>query len=131
MSEVQNQQQVDKLYAGKFRTVEELEDGYKNSAKVYQERETLRKEFEELEKIPDDYNTPTGVTLHEADLAEAKRIAKESGMTQAQYEKFVKQTEAKSRAQYEQFRGGQKGDWIGQSQHAPGLCQESLSRKTA
>lgn len=104
----QNQNSGDKLYAGKFKTVEELETGYTNAAKVYQENETLKKQVTDATKVPDDYSTPTGVALHEADLAETKRLAKESGMTQAQYEKFVKQTEAKSRSQHETFEAAKK-----------------------
>lgn len=98
----------EKLYAGKFKTVEELESGYTNAAKVYQENETLKKQFTDATKVPDDYQSPTGLSLHETDVAEAKRLAKESGMTQAQYEKFVRQQEAKSRSLYEATENAKK-----------------------
>ncbi len=100
--------QNDKLYAGKFKTVEELEVGYKNSLPVFQENENLKKKVDEATKVPDDYNTPADVALHDSDIAEAKRLAKESGMTQGQYERFARQQHAKSAKQSEDFENAKK-----------------------
>jgi hypothetical protein len=90
-----------KLYAGKFKTVEDLEAGYNNSAKVYQENEDLKKKLEETTKVPDDYQVPSDVTLHDNDVAQLKAAAKESGLTQAQFERLaLKQTDSvKSKVQ--------------------------------
>ena len=52
---------TDVLYAGKFKTVEELEAGYNNAAKVYQDNADLQKKYEEAQnalKAPDDYQIP-------------------------------------------------------------------------
>ncbi len=85
---------TDKLYAGKFKTIEELEAGYNNSAKVYQENEDLKKRFDETTKVPDEYQVPSNVTLHDNDVAQLKSAAKESGLTQSQFERLaLKQTE--------------------------------------
>ncbi len=100
--------QSDKLYAGKFKTVEELEVGYKNSLPVFQENENLKRKVDEATKVPDDYNTPADVALHDADVAEAKRLAKESGMTQSQYERFARQQHAKSAKLAEDFETAKK-----------------------
>lgn len=107
MSDQSSNEEI-KLYAGKFKTVEELEAGYNNSAKVYQENENLKKKVDEVTKVPDDYATPADIALHEADLAEAKRIAKSSGMNQAQYEKFVREQNAKSLSKHQSFEAAKK-----------------------
>lgn len=84
-----------KLYANKFKTVEDLEAGYNNAAKVYQENESLKKKFEEVTKIPDEYMTPSDVVLENTDVAEIKAIAKSSSLTQAQYEKLIKESHSR------------------------------------
>ncbi len=96
------------LYAGKFKTVAELEEGYKNSAKVFQENEDIKKKFEEVTKIPDHYNTPTDIQLHENDVADVQKSAKASGLTQAQYEKLVRETTAKSAAKHEAYESAKR-----------------------
>lgn len=98
----------EKLYAGKFKTVEELEAGYKNSLPVFQENQTLKTKLEEVTKIPDEYKTPEGVTLHDSDLAEVKRLAKTSNLTQQQYEKLLLETNHKSKNQFEAFENAKK-----------------------
>jgi hypothetical protein len=79
-----------KLYAGKFKTLEDLENGYKNSAIVYDENEKLKKQLEEVTKIPDTYLNPADVELDQSRLPDIQARAKESGMTQKQYEAFVR-----------------------------------------
>lgn len=93
-----DQQMEEIRYAGKFRTVEELEAGYKNAAKVYQENEALKKQLEEVNKVPDDYLVPQGLEL---DVSEVKRIAKNAGLTQTQFEKLSFETQAKIRSEQE------------------------------
>jgi hypothetical protein len=80
----------EKLYAGKFKTVEELEAGYKNSLPTFQENETLKKRVDELGTVPDAYLNPSDVDLDAQRLTDIQARAKEAGMTQAQYEKFVR-----------------------------------------
>ena len=104
----QDDNEAPKLYAGKFKTIEELEAGYNSSAKVFQENSTLKSRLDEVTKVPDDYNTPAEIALHENDLAETKRLAKEAGMTQSQFEKFARQQNAKSKKMVEDFENAKK-----------------------
>jgi hypothetical protein len=82
-------QNEEKLYAGKFKSIEDLENGYKNSAAVYDENEKLKKEIEEFKTTPHEYLNPKDVELDQNRIEDIKARAKEAGMTQAQYEKFV------------------------------------------
>jgi len=107
-TEIQGSEGGEKLYAGKFKTVEELEAGYNSSAKVFQENDTLKKRIDEATKVPDDYNTPTEIALHESDLAETKRLAKEAGMTQTQYEKFARQQHDKAKKMVDDYDNAKK-----------------------
>lgn len=96
MSDQNNQEgNGEKLYAGKFKTVEELENGYKNSASVFDENQNLKKKVEELATVPDTYLNPSDVELDQTRVADIQARAKESGMTQAQYEKFVRSDKAR------------------------------------
>jgi hypothetical protein len=97
-----------KLYAGKFKTVEELEAGYNNAAKVYQENDDLKKKHEESTKVPDAYFVPTGIELHENDLEELKQSSKNSGLTQAQFEKLAIAQNEKVRGKVQSFENAKK-----------------------
>jgi transcriptional regulator with XRE-family HTH domain len=98
----------EKLYAGKFKTVEELEAGYKNSLPVFQENENLKKKVDEVTKIPDEYMTPADIALHDEDAAEVKRLAKNSGLTQAQYEKLARETHARTKSNVDSYEAAKK-----------------------
>ena len=97
-----------KLYAGKFQTVEELEAGYKNSLPTFQENENLKKQLDEVTKIPDVYLNPSDVADVEATrIADIQARAKEAGMTQVQYDKFVRSDKArleKNKASFETMK---------------------------
>lgn len=96
MSELPNSEGgSEKLYAGKFKTVEELEAGYKNSLPTFQENETLKQKLDEVTKIPETYLNPADVQLDQNRVADIQARAKEAGMTQAQYEKFVRSDKAR------------------------------------
>lgn len=97
-----------KLYAGKFKTVEELEAGYNNAAKVYQDNEDLKKRIDESTKIPDDYAIPSDVQLHESDINELKAAAKESGLTQAQFERLAMKQNQSVKSKLESFENAKK-----------------------
>jgi hypothetical protein len=98
----------EQLYAGKFKTVAELEQGYKNSLPAFQEAENLKKQLETVTKVPDDYNTPTDISLHDSDLADVKKEAKASGLTQNQYEKLVRERNAKSANKFQSYEQAKK-----------------------
>lgn len=99
---------TDKLYAGKFKTVEELENGYKNSAVVFDENTSLKKKLEDVTKIPDNYMTPSDIALHDADVADIKTLAKNAGLTQGQYEKLARETNAKAAAKLQSYESAKK-----------------------
>lgn len=96
------------LYAGKFKTVEELEAGYNNAAKVYQENDDLKKRVEESTKVPDEYQTPADLALHDNDVAQLKAAAKESGLTQAQFERLAKKQTETVQAKLQDFENAKK-----------------------
>lgn len=89
----------ERLFAGKFKTVEELETSYKNSAKVFNENRELKAQLESLKKVPDDYEIPTDVSLRDIDLQDLKSIAKNAGYTQEQFVKTTKEWESRLQAQ--------------------------------
>ena len=97
----------DRLYAGKFKTVEELEAGYNNSAKVFQENEEVKRRLEESTKVPDDYQTPSDVQLHDNDIAQLKNAAKSSGLTQAQFDKLILRALEAAAARAKELGAGQ------------------------
>jgi membrane-associated HD superfamily phosphohydrolase len=81
----------EKLYAGKFKTVEDLEAGYKNSLPIFQENEELKKKVNELSSLPDNYQTPSDISFDGSKIDTLKSRAKEMGLTQKQYEKMIYQ----------------------------------------
>ena len=98
----------DKLFAGKFKTVEELEAGYNNAAKVYQENEDLKKKYDESTKTPDEYNIPADIQLHENDIATLKEAAKISGLTQAQFERLALKQNETVKSKVQSFENAKK-----------------------
>ena len=97
-----------KLYAGKFKSVEELEAGYNNAAKVYQENEDLKTKFDASTKVPDAYAVPQGIELHENDLEDLKSSAKNSGLTQSQFDKLALTQNDKVKNKYQTFENAKK-----------------------
>ncbi|MGC2661796.1 MAG: hypothetical protein WA324_27880 [Bryobacteraceae bacterium] len=97
-----------KMYAGKFKTVEELEAGYNNAAKVYQENEDLKKKYEETIKVPDAYAIPQGIELHENDIEELKQSSKNSGLSQAQFDKLALAQNDKVKGKVQSFENAKK-----------------------
>lgn len=96
-----------KLYAGKFASVEALEEGYKNAAKTYQENEALKKQLAD-HAAPTDYLKPAELPLDDKTLEEVKAIAKNSKLTQAQFEHLAMETHARQRRRADDFEAKQK-----------------------
>jgi len=103
-----NNEGGEKLYAGKFKTVEELEAGYKSSAVVFDENEKLKKQVGELTDAPADYINPADVTHDESRINDIKSRAKAAGMTQAQYEKFLRDDKARVDARKDAYEKTKK-----------------------
>lgn len=102
-----NGQQEQRKYAGKFDSVEDLEAGYNNAAKVYQENEDLKKKLEESGKVPEDYLTPEGLELDENDLADLRDTAKHAQLTQSAFDRLAATQANKkkaSQAKYQEAR---------------------------
>lgn len=103
-----NEENNEKLYAGKFKTIEELEKGYSNSAVVFDENEKLKKQVQESTTVPDVYQNPSDVELDQNRVKDLQARAKESGMTQAQYDKFVRSDKARVEANKARFDDARK-----------------------
>lgn len=101
-------QSGDKLYAGKFKTVEELEAGYKSSAVVFDENSNLKKKVEELTSIPDAYQNPSDLEVDQNRVSDIQARAKEAGMTQVQYEKFLRGDKARVESHKQSFEQAKK-----------------------
>lgn len=91
MTDETNQENAERKYAGKFDTVEQLEEGYKNSAKIYQENEALKKQLQ----TPEDYLKPEGIALDDKNYEELKQLAKSTGLTQGHFDKLCNEWQAK------------------------------------
>jgi hypothetical protein len=125
---------ADKLYAGKFKSVEELENGYKSSATVFDENEKLKAKVTELSSVPHDYQNPSDIEMDENRIADIKARAKEAGMTQTQYEKFLRSDKARLDQQKQNFENAKKEvgeatenmlkDYV--AKHYPPEMQESM-----
>jgi len=122
------------LYAGKFKTVADLEEGYKNSAVVFDENKTLKKQLEEVSKIPDSYLNPGDIEIDTNRVADIQARAREAGMTQAQYEKFLRSDKARLDKNKEHFESSRKeigeetlnllNDYV--SKHYPKELQDNM-----
>jgi len=93
-----------KLYAGKFKTVEELESGYNNAAKVFQDNEDLKKKYD----VPEQYSVHEEIQLHDNDLASLKETAKASGLTQLQFDKLASAQNQTVRNKLDAFESSKK-----------------------
>lgn len=97
-----------KKYAGKFDSVEELETGYKNSAKIFDENTQLKSRVEELTKVPETYLAPKDLEIDPNRLPELQARAREAGMTQTQYEKFLHSDKARVESHKSNFETAKK-----------------------
>jgi GTP1/Obg family GTP-binding protein len=79
-----------KLFANKFKTVEELEKAYGNSVTAMVEKAKLEKELEKY-RPPESYDLPRDISLDGNQFEELKLIAKNADMTQSQFEKTAKE----------------------------------------
>lgn len=98
----------DKLYAGKFKTVEDLENGYKNSAAVFEENENLKRKLSEVASVPDDYQTPSDLSLPDELVGTIKEISKRAGLNQSQYEKLARESKERNEISDAKFKEAQK-----------------------
>jgi hypothetical protein len=76
-----------KLYAGKYKSVEELEKAYKNSAKVFNDNKALQERLKNYE-VPESYHLPD-VSLPKTMLREIEGLAKAANLSQEQFNKTL------------------------------------------
>lgn len=74
------------LYAGKFDTVEKLENGYKESLSVHIKNKELEDRLNKMSAIPEQYNLPEDVKLDERTANDIMDLSKKASLTQQQFE---------------------------------------------
>ena len=90
MSEITEKLPVEetpKLYAGKYKSVEELEKAYKNSAKFFNDNKALQERLKNYE-VPESYHLPD-VSLPKTMLQEIEGLAKAANLSQEQFNKTL------------------------------------------
>lgn len=125
-----------KLWAGKYKSVDELEAAYKNSAVVFDENVRLKKDLER-HQIPSDYTVPDTLQMRAAELAELKLIAKNAGLTQEQFMKTATDMQNRMQGQLHAFEEARKAvgeanmnvltDYV--SKHYPERLREHVMNK--
>ncbi len=89
MSEVENQDGEVKLYAGKFKTVEDMESAYKSAEKLIGVNSDLSRRLDEITTVPEDYVVSDDLGLAAADLNDLKAVARKAGLSQKHFEKLA------------------------------------------
>jgi hypothetical protein len=93
-----------KLWAGKYKSPEDLEVAYKNVAGTFEENRELKSKIESYSKAPDDYVIPSDITLRDQELVEIKQMAKNAGLTQDHFEKMTRDMHGKIQGQLNAFQ---------------------------
>jgi hypothetical protein len=96
-------QEEPKLYAGKYKSVEELEKGYRHSLETISEAKSKLESY----KVPEEYTVPDVKTHHEI-ISRAKELAKSTGLSQSQFEAVVRKMDEKNKASIEKFEESKK-----------------------
>lgn len=101
-----------KLWAGKYKTPEELEAALigkdKEFGKLYSEHGEIKKKYEEISTIPEMYQVPSDVNLRESEISEIRTIAKNAGLTQAQFERTAREMQARIHSNIEVIENRKK-----------------------
>ena len=96
------------LYAGKFKSVEELEKGYKESLSVHMKNKELETKLAEMQSVPESYNVPEMSNLDSKQLAELTEVARHSKMTQAQFDAAISSLASNAQQQQSQWETRKK-----------------------
>ena len=73
-----------KLYASKYKSIQELEKAYTNSSTVFNENRALKEKY----KVPENYIVPE-VSLPETVINNLQQLAKSAGFNQEQFDKTI------------------------------------------
>lgn len=79
-----------KLYAGKYKSVEELSNAYENLQQKYSQTSDEKKRLEERYRAPDDYRVSATHALSENELSQVREEAKLASLNQEQFDVLVK-----------------------------------------
>lgn len=94
-----------KLWAGKYKTAEELEDAAKQKdiefGKLFAEHGEIKKKYEQAATVPEKYTIPEDVALRESELEEIRAIAKNAGLNQEQFEKTAREMQGRIQSNIE------------------------------
>ncbi len=100
-----------KLWAGKYKSAEDMEAAIVNKdaeySKLSNEYKSLKETHDTHTKVPEKYSDIEGIGLRREELADIQEIAKNAGLTQRQYEQTAKEMEARvinQRNQYEKSK---------------------------
>lgn len=135
MSDEENKEP--RKYAGKYDTVEQLEEGYKNAAKIYQENEELKKKVEESGKVPDSYFVPDDVSLDESAVNELRETAKTAQFSQDAFNRLARVEAHKRQLEAAKFQEARKAmsdeeytvlDNYVKNHYAPPLVETALKK---
>ena len=96
-----------KLYAGKYKSVEELEKAYKSSAGVFNENKTLKEQLKSF-AVPENYSLPESISLHEQEIQGLQNIAKTAGLNQEQFNKTLIQMQEQQQQYQEKLEQRKK-----------------------
>jgi hypothetical protein len=88
-----------KLWAGKYKTPEEMEEALigkdKEYGKLYTEHGEIKKQFESKTMVPEKYDVPSDLSLRRTDIDEIEQIARNAGLNQEQFEKTARDMHAR------------------------------------
>ena len=100
------------VFAGKFKNTDELLKGYENSTREYMalrgEYDTMKKQMDDIGKVPDAYTLPETIQLGEGEANYLKALAKKSGLTQDQFNKTASEFHASMQSHQENFENRKK-----------------------
>lgn len=101
-----------KLWAGKYKSPEEMEEALigkdKEYGKLYSEHNDIKSKYEQVVSIPENYTAPNDIVLRETELAEIRAIAKNAGLTQAQFEKTAREMQSRIQAGHQILENNKK-----------------------
>ena len=98
----------EKLLADKYKSVEALEEGYKQLARLQTETADKLKKSQTDFLIPDDYLKPADTKLSDDEIAHLKGFAKDTQMTQRQFDNLLANRQAAKDAEVSRFEEEKK-----------------------
>jgi len=78
------------LYLGKFKKIEDLENGYTQLEQTYTKTAAEKKQLEDKFRTPEDYSVLANHSLSDSDLSSLRDEAKSAALTQDQFNQLIK-----------------------------------------